>query len=882
MTGILNEPIVPNRALQAYGLNAYPSSTGQVLGATAEEAWVRNPTPSIARSITTALPAPSDAQIRLMARTSGRPEEEIRAEIFGALLTPEDANEKFGIAGELTFDRPIGAVTASKLRDMKREELARRNVYRRARGGAAETLAQLGVGFAVSALDPINVASAFVPIVGEARYGLWAARYGTPAARAMKGGIEGAAGAVAIEPIVYGQARAEQADYDAMDSLLNVAFGTALGGGLHVSAGWLGDRLAGRPLPPLQAASDAAGTRTREQAMRGAVAAIAEGRPVRVAEQLPELDPAARAAEAEAQRKFLEENRPAAPGTAREDLLTPGGLAGGLPARDFETGEIKGKGDAARYSDYSEIQPGDRKWIEGMAEEVRVAERSEFQPRFDPNLPGNARLQVDYQAGGERTYSTFSDWFKELNIEGERVSKERVATVARKMLAHEPLGKGEMRLAQAMFLEARARRTQNAEEMIAYRRQRERERLEEIDRQSADDAPYFLDDDRQAAAEITAAVQPTLRLPADEASTSDISAIEQQIEELERQLGGDSQAEMFPDELLGERGKGEPPGPAARIPPAPRPAWSAAFPDAFVNHPAGSKTRVIDHPDYAAAKAGDDEAALRLIKGLINEKTIERLSAFLAGRKPIVVAIHAAEDAGRNRIPLQYAVALERRLGLEVNEDIVQINRAARRGSDATSRLTRRVSFDGTVEPGREYLIVDDHISMGGTIADLRAFIEGKGGRVIGATSLSASQFSHQLALSPKRLDALRSKFPDLEPWWRDRFGYGFEGLTNVEAFHLQRFRSADAIRDSVAAGDRQGRLPEGEGAAGQGGRAAEGETGEDTAAGGEEGVAPPTKASGLSEEEQRFLIEADELIAAAEDNARVYDAAASCLVTVS
>ena len=43
------------------------------------------------------------------------------------------------------------------------------------------------------------------------------------------------------EPIVYGVAQKVQADYGIADSLLNITFGTILGGGLHVGAGKLKD-----------------------------------------------------------------------------------------------------------------------------------------------------------------------------------------------------------------------------------------------------------------------------------------------------------------------------------------------------------------------------------------------------------------------------------------------------------------------------------------------------------------------------------------------------------------------------------------------------------------------------------------------------------------
>lgn len=245
MTGALaplfSAPVVRNEALWARGLDAYPTSLGQVLGATAEESWIRNPGPSL---------------MRLMGR--GRMDPTVTTE-FGEeipnpvrrdvpILPPEDANARYGIEGHLRFDRDTPEPVAAELNALKRDELARKDVLARGPDGAGTMAAQLATGFAVSLADPINVGSAFVPVVGQARYAAWAARMGTTGARALRGSIEGAAGAALVEPIVLAAASAEQADYGVTDSLLNLAFGTALGGGLHVALGALGDRFGRAPV----------------------------------------------------------------------------------------------------------------------------------------------------------------------------------------------------------------------------------------------------------------------------------------------------------------------------------------------------------------------------------------------------------------------------------------------------------------------------------------------------------------------------------------------------------------------------------------------------------------------------------------------------------
>lgn len=124
-------------------------------------------------------------------------------------------------------------------------ERKRQEIYGQAEGGFAEGTARLGVGLATSLVDPINVATAFIPVVGEARYLNWLGRaggvVGRTGIRAGVGAVEGVAGAALIEPIIAGSRRYEQADYGMADSLLNVAFGGLFGAGLHSVGGAVSD-----------------------------------------------------------------------------------------------------------------------------------------------------------------------------------------------------------------------------------------------------------------------------------------------------------------------------------------------------------------------------------------------------------------------------------------------------------------------------------------------------------------------------------------------------------------------------------------------------------------------------------------------------------------
>jgi hypothetical protein len=199
------------------------------------------------------------------------------------MLSPEDATAKYGIPSELTFDTYIMDRSAEKLHRLTRERLARQNIVQRSVPGFGTSAAILYGQFIGSALDPLNVASAFIPVVGPTRYAIWANRFGKTAARTFRGVTEGAVGAAIVEPLVLAGAAVEQRDYGVADSMLNIAFGGALGGGLHVGAGFIGDRLAGRRSGALPELVEAAPPEVKEAALRGAVAAVVEGRPVEVA-----------------------------------------------------------------------------------------------------------------------------------------------------------------------------------------------------------------------------------------------------------------------------------------------------------------------------------------------------------------------------------------------------------------------------------------------------------------------------------------------------------------------------------------------------------------------------------------------------------------------
>lgn len=102
--------------------------------------------------------------------------------------------------------------------------------------------------FGAGVVDPLNLATAFVPWTRliPAAAGLRAATVGgtfasRTGARAGVGALDGGISTLALEP-AYSFVRNEIGDdYGALDSLANIAFGTAFGGGVHALGGAAGD-----------------------------------------------------------------------------------------------------------------------------------------------------------------------------------------------------------------------------------------------------------------------------------------------------------------------------------------------------------------------------------------------------------------------------------------------------------------------------------------------------------------------------------------------------------------------------------------------------------------------------------------------------------------
>jgi len=249
-------------------------------------------------------------------------------------------------------------------------------------------------------------------------------------------------------------------------------------------------------------------------------------------------------------------------------------------------------------------------------------------------------------------------------------------------------------------------------------------------------------------------------------------------------------------------------------------SWNPDFPPVmqFVDHNnCYAKPWILleEHPDYDAAKNHEDRiAALSLVHSFLKTPENQAQLKILKKQYPlsIIVPVRAIEAGGKNKLPVALAEYIGDRAGMEINDNIVQTNRVHRTGKDEWYRFAFRPSFDGEVKSGRNYIIVDDVFSNGGSFNELRLFIEKNGGKVVHAAAMSLGGHGDKIAPNPEIIKALVDKYgaDTLSLFLKEvnLYGGNYKALTNPEAFALRRAPSLDEARDRILAARRQGRSP--------------------------------------------------------------------------
>ena len=154
---------------------------------------------------------------------------------IGTYRTPEELTEKYGDL--LEFEEAMSDEEAQLLYQNKKEETIRNAIINAGPKGFIPGVAKFGGGIVAMATDPVEVATMFIPVVGQAGKAAAVARFGRVGGAAVVGATEGFTGALLTEPLYYGLSRNQQLDYSMQEALLNVGAGLFLGGGIGTVAG---------------------------------------------------------------------------------------------------------------------------------------------------------------------------------------------------------------------------------------------------------------------------------------------------------------------------------------------------------------------------------------------------------------------------------------------------------------------------------------------------------------------------------------------------------------------------------------------------------------------------------------------------------------------
>jgi len=162
-------------------------------------------------------------------------------------LNPQEANEKYGLKGELKFSTPIRESAAKMMYDRKYYELQRREVL--GQGTSGQNLVGFGTGMAATLIDPLNVALAIaIPPLAEMKLaGLVGSNVSRQVGAKVIGGAVDAGVSVGVgQGLTAAALNGTQADYTMSTALRDTAMGMVLGGAVH---GGLGVYKATRGLP---------------------------------------------------------------------------------------------------------------------------------------------------------------------------------------------------------------------------------------------------------------------------------------------------------------------------------------------------------------------------------------------------------------------------------------------------------------------------------------------------------------------------------------------------------------------------------------------------------------------------------------------------------
>ncbi len=144
------------------------------------------------------------------------------------------------------------------------------------------------------------------------------------------------------------------------------------------------------------------------------------------------------------------------------------------------------------------------------------------------------------------------------------------------------------------------------------------------------------------------------------------------------------------------------------------------------------------HREYSAAKHGDYFAAQRLVRDIIRQEKLARLSSIIS-LDDLLLPVVPEQASGGNRIPWALAKLIGQKTGAAIYCCVHQIIHWAHTAQGAVYRILTPEIFVGSIKKHKRYILIDDHTTSGGTFSSLASYIEANDGEIKFLISISSS-----------------------------------------------------------------------------------------------------------------------------------------------
>jgi len=214
------------------------------------------------------------------------------------------------------------------------------------------------------------------------------------------------------------------------------------------------------------------------------------------------------------------------------------------------------------------------------------------------------------------------------------------------------------------------------------------------------------------------------------------------------------------------------------------------FPDVVIQT---TVHKLRSRPAYEQAKRGAGQAAFEVLQELIKPEKIPFVF-------DTVVPVMQFDRDKPNALPIVYAASIAKHFEAYLETGVRQVNVVSHTFADAQTRILGQPMFMGKIQPGSRVVIVDDVVTYGSTLANLRGWLEKQGANVVGATTLAAGFGGTKLALPDIVRDRLLDRFPRQAEALANELGFSAECFTNREARFLAGLKSEHEMQRLIVA----------------------------------------------------------------------------------